>query len=647
MLRFLLVLLAVPGWCALASAPTPQAVESSEARQIELAGRVLDRDGNPVEGVYVQVEIRDGGAGARNRSVRSGAGGAFSFTTEGTGDFTLSVFKPALGRADLALGALARGTRRTDLVPTLGDGHVITGRVQWPDGSPADVIVTARASGERRSSPRRAFTSKDGSFQLQLLGPGPFDLQAKASAVENQGQRQRPRARDDARELWSAFAFDVTAGTSDLVLTLDSGERLVGVVRAQDGKPVGAFRLQLEPADARHETRSETIDDAQGAFEIAGLPAGTWRAHVQAPGFVDASESVEIPQATALTLSLRPTSQATGRVLAPDGTPVAGAEIRTSAGVGASSDASGAFRIEAGDRLGLRLLASRAGFAPSEWATVRFHTGQEQEEVELRLRPSESIQGLVHDLGGLAAGEAEIDARSPHGWWRTRSGPDGRFVLTDLPPGEVELHALLASGVRYERQVTIVAGTPSEVLFEPTGDERIRLSGRVRVGDGSVPWSGYAQRDRERDTYPIVKTDDGRYTLALPGAGAWEIHLACGRNQAANEFHWRLALELGAEPERTLDLEVPLAHLRGRVTDASGAPVADCHVFAYQQREGSTRVIASGVDTDAEGRYDLLLSPGTFNLSVGNGPDKLELEGLVIDSEDPAPRDFELAAVPR
>ena len=438
MLRFLLVLLAVVLGCATALHAQE---EPSRTQAIELAGRVLDRDGQPLAGAYVLVDIRRDKA-CKTASVRTERDGAFRYTAEEPGEFTLSVVKPAHGRADLALGELAAGTRRTDLVLRLGAGNAIAGRVQFADGSPAEAFVT----------------------------------------VSNDG--------------------------------------------------------------------------------------GAW------------------------------------------------------------------------------LHARADGLGPSEWLQVEFEAGPQQER-DLHLQPSESIQGLVRDLGGRAADQAEIDARSPYGWWQARTGPDGRFVLTDLPLGEVELHARLASGIGLERKATVVAGTPCEVTLAPAGEALVRLSGRVRVGDGSVPWSGYALRDRERDTYPIVKTGDGRYSLALPGAGAWEIRIACGGGLAANGLHWRLQLELGNESEQSLDLELPLVHLRGRVTDASGVPVAKARVYAYQQREGSTRVTASSVGTDAEGRYDLLVSPGTYNLSVTTDKDKLELEGLVIGSQDPAPRDFVLAATPR
>lgn len=647
MLRFSFALLVVAVGCGVVL--RAQETDSTTTPKIELAGRVLDRDGEPLAGVHVLVDIRRD-KGGKTASVGTDRDGAFRYTTDEVGDVTLSVFKPALGRVDLGLGELGAGTRRTELVLQLGDGNFVSGRVQWPDGTPADVVVLADEAGSPHIGARRARTGADGSFRIDGLGPGPFDLRAESRAraldrkaratVKARALRRAPRRELDERESWSAFAFGVAAGSGELVLTLGPGECLQGVVRASDGTPVREFSVRVRPEDARHGVHTEHFETELGAFKLEGLAAGRWRVEVQAEGFQGASATVVLPLAEPFVLELVRRARIFGRVLAPDGTPVASAEVRLMVGELVACDSMGRYETSIGPS-GTLLVALAAGYAPSERTAVSYSGGFTQ-ELDLHLRPSESIQGVVHDVGGIPAAEAEVQA----GGARARTGPDGRFTITDLPPGDVALSARLASGVHLWRRATVVAGTACEVLLAPPSGEPILLSGRVRIGDGSVRWSGYAKRDRESDTYPIV-SKDGRYTLALPGPGAWELHLACGRDSRANEFQWRHSLELGAEREHTLDLELSLVHLRGRVTDANGAPVADFRVSAQQQPEGNTRVTGSCVDTDADGRYDLLLSPGTFNLSAHVGADKLELEGLVIGSEDPEPRDLKLAPAPR
>ena len=151
----------------------------------------------------------------------------------------------------------------------------ISGRVLDPAGKPvAQALVAAEpaiADGEDAwpSTRVQAETDADGRFAFEELSAADY-----AVVVNRAG-------------LSPAVAPRVALG-SELALTLGGGSVLSGTVKDQTGRPVSAFAVQihrrlgplrLEPLVGR------VIADSQGAFEIAGLPAGPVHVTLRAYGY--------------------------------------------------------------------------------------------------------------------------------------------------------------------------------------------------------------------------------------------------------------------------------------------------------------------------------------------------------------------------
>jgi hypothetical protein len=180
---------------------------------------------------------------------------------------------------------------------------------------------------------------------------------------------------------------------------------------------------------AREERGPEVVREAH---------AGTWSVTVVAPGFGKHEETVELSSsANVLRFSLDPIEPVRGRVVDPDGRPVAGALVSEGYGRGqpVTTSPDGSFELLAEDG-GLHLSATLPGFAPSELLRL-VHSGKPTSEIHLlTLRRSCRFAGLVLDADGVPVARAQVMAR--HGTESPKqllTESDGSFVLVDLPAG--------------------------------------------------------------------------------------------------------------------------------------------------------------------------------------------------------------------
>jgi len=116
---------------------------------------------------------------------------------------------------------------------------------------------------------------------------------------------------------------DVAAGRKDLVLELTQGTKLVGTVRdAANGKPMPSFSLGVStrrgPLQRVPLTQLAFID-AQGRYELAGVPPGSYVVQVAAHGYAPSETNVEVARGASgpvtTDFSLARGAKLTGRVV--------------------------------------------------------------------------------------------------------------------------------------------------------------------------------------------------------------------------------------------------------------------------------------------------------------------------------------------
>jgi hypothetical protein len=106
----------------------------------------------------------------------------------------------------------------------------------------------------------------------------------------------------------------------------------------------------------------------------------------------------------------------------------------------------------------------------------------------------------------------------------------------------------------------------------------------------------------------------------LEQAGSFQVQVFCVG--AEGTFHFAMPVQIPQQNEVELDLEPPLALVRGRVVDEQGRPIQGVRVSA-ETGEFHNR---SDTRSRPDGRYELSVSAGVFTLVAG-GPRAVEWEG--------------------
>ena len=299
--------------------------------------------------------------------------------------------------------------------------------------------------------------------------------------------------------------------------------------------------------------------DPQGNFRLSSLdPSLDFCIAALAPGHAPAIQSKILPEAGSVKLILRandsssapPERRITGRMIGPDGAPVAGAlidvegvENKNSTRWGGNdvtdgmtvSDGDGEFHLGGRkDFTALQTRVSAAGLAP-RWA--RLEPGK---TALLRLRPGVTVRGrLVKDgqaVTGVELGLCTEERQSGKYFngMQAVSGEDGRFVFRNVPAGlkfQVfgKMDPLRSRGMACQREfVSAEDGGTSEL-----GDWQMvpayRLAGRMLLSDGKpIPANTRLMISREAawDNVLVPVDRQGGFDVAGIPAERFELHIS-------------------------------------------------------------------------------------------------------------------------
>jgi hypothetical protein len=282
---------------------------------------------------------------------------------------------------------------------------------------------------------------------------------------------------------------------------------LTGQVRDPAGRPLSGVRVWvLAEGQWDGDEQPDAVTGDDGGFTVTGIPprTGVVLALCDSGASMDPIALQEIPWEP-VDLVLQPTGRVTGRIVGPDGAPVAGASaslVREPRAWGAAcslalplpcdpqdsgrTDAEGRFGL-AGLKPGVYALQVQAsGFTDREVRGVRLHSGEAVDDLEVQL---EALPGA---LPGTGAGTDDSGAPSVE---RERE-PRGRRAISSEPESD------RTPGAEVRGQVTGPDG-------EPVPRARLRAAGPGGVthealsrGDGSFllrledgTWSMDAQAD--------------------------------------------------------------------------------------------------------------------------------------------------------
>ncbi len=487
-----------------------------------IEGRVLDVDGTPAFGAIVSARPTGESYSANQRPLKTGADGKFRF--EKLRRFAVTLMAAADDRApskELAL-ELVPGQALEDVELVLRIGGTVEGRVLDAEDRPRpDVTVTLfHAAGVPRK--RTVQTGPDGTFRIEHFVPGTVTVSADLPASST-----RLFNLNSTVELEDAQVVRVQLGGRP------TGPILVrGTVRS-DGPLAGVEVLYFtidETLKSADRTRAGTTD-ADGRYEVRLSAPGPYfvRARVADLGFVQ--RQVEITDAADQVVDLEfGTGRISGRVVGPDGKPVAGVAVhlwysdparQMPAGTAsAQTKADGLFAMRGlmPGKYSLGASPGRTGdFAYASIGLV-LAAGEHLENVEVRLPRGCSVAVRVVGSDGRPAIGARVGwsiAGAVRNWESTDTAGFAR--LEGLPASEVSITARSSSEVERApvRVVPRVDGTLEVTLdLVPGGAFTLRLERR----DGMTilePWSNEVKATDAAGLVWYPNWDDARGTGVL------------------------------------------------------------------------------------------------------------------------------------
>ena len=432
----------------------------------------------------------------------------------------------------------------------------------------------------------------------------------------------------------------VKAGaTTEVRIAIPPGVRVTGLVRETDGTPVAGAAIFLWPGGyhAQFEGAIVAHSDVRGEFALRSVPAGTGaslsaRADRRAPTLqvvLTGAHEGKIRTELVFEAAGRPLA---GRVLAPNGQPIAGAtlvvgserEIRilkradgTMAyppiGQRIQTDPDGEFQVRGAPLETIPIQVRAPGFAPwrGNWVA------EDVDWREIWLEPGARISGVVRDAAGKPVAGAWVRTGPPIFFASTMavSAADGSYSLEAIAPGTCKLIAESASDGEAKARFQLASG--EEFLWDPVLGGGREVRGWVEApGSARGGWvvRGYRHAALGGSYAQRVTTDaDGRFTLRQVPDGEISVSLLAQGSSFPVAYAYGVTaggpdVVLRPDPDR-----LPSARITGRLVDQAGTPVRSADVWARHAILGNKLIHPDRTD----GTFALgPLPPGEWTVEV-------------------------------
>ena len=433
---------------------------------------------------------------------------------------------------------------KTDTLLRVTRGIMVRGRVDPP--GPALIHAAVRAKDLNSGNPlkvmqytravnstfRRARAQEDGTFEFGPMAPGPYIL----SATTPDGRYAETRLEVEDEDL-AKIDLSLLDGVGVRGRVVDIENRGLAGLSVSFHRVDGEKRIDLSSYLGAVSTVAVT--DAEGRFELSGLSPGVYSYSVRNDRLCripfGTPEDPDVPfrprrldvqaPVTDLTIALRSSRALQGRVLDPEGKPIAGAWISAWPDMPAKAIN---HLVDAGPEAGLADL----------------------DKVQ-RLDNEDGGPGMRRVLRAFADNAVLSDA-------------EGRFVIPDLRYAKYTVSAEAARG---EWRVEVEGVDPGESI-DLELQELAAIHGSI---EGGLPPEGtyavhvtgpdvqHLSRRRDDPTFDVARLRPGRYTVRVEADGG--IHVA----------------ELELKPGQTAQLAAPLhawGSVKGTIVDAvTGKPI--------------------------------------------------------------------------
>jgi protocatechuate 3,4-dioxygenase beta subunit len=570
-----------------------------------VAGRVIDGDGKPVEGVQIWVQSQDQRTGSA-MTARTAVDGTFRVEGVPAAALWVSAHNSRSGsHVNQQIERLKPGEVREGIELTLASGSsAVTGVLVDEQGKPAARVRMTATSA--RGTTSQTMTSDEGHFRFEGLQAGQVTLFAGIGNDNVQLEQ-------------------VTAPAQDLRLTWKrvSSAVIEGVVVDPQGNPVPICRVNVRAASKGRASRfpeglaMPMMGNAQGEIAVNGW----FRRQVQGEGpyqvvvsmpqdgvgrplnlrsrVHDVASAAESP----VTVRLEPGLEVAGRVVDHQGRGVAGVRVATQ-NIGTTTDAEGRFSI-GGLGEGDAAIQARPKAPFVTPAPVPASPGDR--DVVVRLVTGLPIAGTLVYANGDPVKNAWVQAswQGPGGSGNLSDQPDaeGRFRVEGVPPDVVARVMVQTWG-----QDGSSAAPPRTIEGVRPGTEDLR----IEIGRG-VAVSGTAL---DSDGKPVKEAWVQISVADKPGSEVYAEVKPDGRFEAIGiepgaTVNLILYLQSGGTVGETVTVQAPASGiklvrpptmtLRGQLRGSLGR--SKWRVWAWT--EGEPRRHAHAKEVDGQGRFSL------------------------------------------
>lgn len=430
-----------------------------------LVGRALTSDTPPVEVAvealaFSRVAVAPEGRTIQGRAVTTSRGPRFTFTLapcwpdfSGTCKDTLfsvrltpdSALLPPADFRDLTIGDDRPEEERPFTLPGTLTPPSVTGDLRLPDGTPLHdlTIFGVDESGQRVTT--SAKTDAEGRFEVRYW-PFLAGHTIRLLATSTDPMRPLPRLGLDV----TLPAGDAVAAPAHVVLPeIGATFTTTGVLTNPDGEPVVGAHLRFETETAAGLFVADALSAADGSYSATVYP-GDYLVDIQpllGTGLRLQRTALTLePDDRPLSIRVKPLVPVTGRIIWPDGAPLAETRVEAhlmalAAGrpelvteedetpptrvVASQTDADGAFTLllDPGEQAlvvtpiaGLGLPTTRRAFTVPVTAGLALDLG------EVTVLPAAVITLTVHDIRDVPVAGAVVQA------WRTDVDPDRKVA---------------------------------------------------------------------------------------------------------------------------------------------------------------------------------------------------------------------------
>lgn len=253
--------------------------------------------------------------------------------------------------------------------------------------------------------------------------------------------------------------WELAPGWQSKKVTMSKGKEVhVAVVTAHAGTPVVAAQVELRGQDNELLQRPlRCATDASGSCTVAPVPPGSWRLHVQAPGYSGRHRLLSVEEGEGrlpVVVELAKGARIRGAVRGTEQYPNRSLSVRVSApgveAVEVKVEPGGQFRVEEGPTGPVRFLVKDEQRATLWWTQRELSPEEDEHWVVLELPKPIKVTGLVEEAGSpcsrcrLRWELVAADLLSPHHALETDD--EGRFQVSLSRPGLWRVQVHLSSG---------------------------------------------------------------------------------------------------------------------------------------------------------------------------------------------------------